>query len=403
MSQRLLVIAGPDLGRSFPLTPGVPLPLGRGKTSATHLSDPFVSKMHCQVEWQGAEPILVDQGSTSGTFVNGMRVTRQLLTPGAIIRIGETQLRVEDPDAEASSEDQTLYGAPAPAQVEPPMELVGKTLGHYAVGPMLTRGRSGVIFHARDLRDPREVALKVLLPEFSRDDEAVQRLVRAMKTMLPLRHPNLVAIYGAGRTGDYCWVAMEFVVGESLASMLRRAGKLDWRLALRVADHLTRGLEYAHEQGVVHRNIAPDNVLVHAADQTAKLGDLVLVKAETGFLAESVTRSGEFVGELEYMSPERTVGEADMDGRADLYSLGALLYAVLAGRPPLQGNTLGETLEMIRTADPAPVATHQPAVPADFAAAVHRLLSKSPEDRFQNAGELLPVLQRIAMEHGVAV
>jgi serine/threonine-protein kinase len=405
MSLQLLVVAGPDLGRLFPLTPGVTLQLGRGKSSETNLTDKFASKVHCQVQWEGEQPILVDQGSTGGTFVNGVRVSREALQPGAVIRIGQTQLRFQGAEGEDSALDKTLgsgmvLGKTAePAVVEPPLELIGKALSHYAVGQVLARGQNGVIFRAQDTRDQREVALKVLLPHFSRDDAAVQRLVRAMKTMRPLRHPNLVTIYGAGKTDAYCWVAMELVVGEDLARLLQRTGKegkLDWRLALRVAIHVGRALEYAHGHGIVHRNITPENVLLTAQDQTAKLGDLVLAKALEGMLAENITRPGESVGNVYYMSPERAAGRAEVDGRSDLYSLGALIYALLAGRPPLQGAAVGETLALIQEGEPAPLATLQPELPPDLAAAVHRLLQKRPEDRFQSATEMLCELERIA-------
>jgi eukaryotic-like serine/threonine-protein kinase len=407
VSKQLLVIAGPDRGRLFPLTPGQTLLIGRGTASATNLTDPHVSKVHCRVEWDGDRPVLLDNDSKSGTFVNGVRVSRQELQPGAVLRIGKTQLRLEGSTPGAAAAEQntvavTLGGTvPAGPAAGGSLPLTGKTLSHYAVGAEVAKGRSGVVFRAHDTRENQVVALKVLWPEFARNDKEVQRLVRAMKTMRLLRHPNLVTIYGAGRSGAYCWIAMEYVEGDSLARRIERGG-LDWRFGLRVAVHVARALEHAHQNAVVHRNITPEGVLLRQADQTAKLGDLVLAKALEGILAEKITQPGEMVGDVRYMAPEQT-GGAPVDGRADLYSLGALLYAMLAGRPPFEGQSMLETLMLIREAEPAPLTTLQPAVPAPLAAVVLRLLAKEPAARFQTATELLRELERMAAEQGVGV
>jgi len=332
----LVVIAGPDEARVFPLTPGETLLVGRSRATGTRLTDPRVSKVHCRVEWDGASPVLVDHDSTGGTFVNGVRViAAHPLPAGAILRIGGTQLRLQEdrpaggPDEEArtvvGAVPGALLAAATGAGVLQP--LLGKSLSHYTLDKVLAEGRSGVVFRATDGRDNRAVAVKVLWPEYSRDDEGVQRLVRAMQTMLPLRHPNLVAVHGAGKTGGHCWVAMELVEGESLAERVRRAGgagRLDWRPVLRVAVHIGRGLEHAHRHSIIHRNVTPENVLLRRADEVAKLGDLVLAKALEGMLAAQITRPGDLVGDLEYMAPERTGAETEADARSDLYSLGAL-------------------------------------------------------------------------------
>jgi serine/threonine protein kinase len=412
MSLQLLVIAGPDKGRAFPLGSDQTLLIGRGRSSGTHLADPHVSKVHCAVDCEGERATVRDEASTAGTFVNGVRVTEQLLRPGDVIRIGQTQLRLEDAgvDAADAASMQTLAGAlpvAAPAAAGGLLALPGKMLSHYAVGAVLARGQSGVVFHARDTRQDRAVALKVLDPEFSRNDAEVQRLVRAMKTLLPLRHPNLVAVYGAGKAGPHCWIAMEYVEGQSAARTLERGGPgggpPDWRKGLRVAVHVGRALGYAHENSILHRSVTPDSVLIRSADGVAKLGGLLLAKSLEGMLAQKITRPGEVVGELEYMSPERTRGTTDVDARSDLYSLGALAYALLTGRPPIKGKAPGQTLLLIQQAEPAPPSTYQPQVPAAFEAAVLKLLAKRREDRYQTAAELVAELEQIAAAHGVAV
>jgi serine/threonine protein kinase len=225
--------------------------------------------------------------------------------------------------------------------------------------------------------------------------------------MLPLRHPNLVQLFGAGRTGPYCWVAMEYVQGESMTQVIQRigtAGMLDWRYALRVAVHIGRALDYAHGQNIIHRNITPQNILVQSVDKTAKLGDLMLAKALEGTLAEQITRPGEILGDVRYMSPERTRGNtAEVDGRSDIYSLGATVYALLTGRPPFDGDCLPDIILKIRQTEPAKPTKYQLAVPGLFEGTVMRMLAKNPGERFQTAKELLADLERVARYQGVAV
>jgi serine/threonine protein kinase len=226
-----------------------------------------------------------------------------------------------------------------------------------------------------------------------------------MQTMLPLRHPNLVAVYGAGKTGGHCWVAMEFVEGQNLAEKIRRAGagQLDWRHALRAAVHVGRALGHAHRHTIIHRNVTPENVLVRQADDVAKLGDLVLAKALEGMQAAKVTRPGDLVGDLEYMSPERTGADTETDARSDLYSLGALVYAALTGGPPFRGGSMPETVALIRDSDPALPTLSRPDIPAELEAVVLRLLAKQAENRYQTAAEVVQELERIAAQEGVAV
>ena len=235
----------------------------------------------------------------------------------------------------------------------------------------------------------------------------MQRFVRTVKTMLPLRHPNLVTLYGAGKSGPYCWVSMELVEGESLVQVIARigvAGMLDWKRAFQAALHVGRALDYSHAQGIIHRDIAPANILERAEDRVVKLGDLMLAKALEGALAEQVTKPGEVVGDVNYMSPERTRGAGEpVDGRSDLFSLGATCYALLTGKPPFAGRTLVETIGKIRTAEPVPPGHFQMGIPSSFEGAVLKLLAKRPDDRYATAGELIEDLERIGRLTGAPV
>jgi serine/threonine protein kinase len=401
MSAKLVVTAGPDKGCCFTLVPGETLQVGRSQATGTRLSDPTVSRVHLELE-VGLDGVVLHNLSTSGTLVNGQSANEQPLAPGDVIRIGGTELRyVIGEVSEATTECR-----PAPAGAAQSLtHLVGQNVAHYTLQSVIARGSTGVVFKAQDTRDGRTVALKVLGPQFAGNDEDVQRFIRAMKTMLARRHPNLVAILGAGKTSMYCWVAMELVEGESLTQVIQRigiAGMLDWRYAYRVAVHIARALEYAHGESIIHRNVTPQNILYRTADKTALLGDLMLAKAMEGTLAQQITRPGQLLGDIAYMAPERTKSEKDVDGRSDLYGLGATVYALLTGRPPFTGDTLPELITKIRSVEPEKPKKFQLSIPDMFQGTVLKLLAKRPEQRFQTATELLVDLERVGKFAGVS-
>ena len=416
MPKQLVVTAGPDQGRVFPLPAADTLLLGRSRATETRLTDPHVSRVHCHVQVEAGRVRVTDFDSAGGTKVNGQRVSRQQLKPGDLIQVGETQLHylIDDPDEPSTVLPADVAPAAAPAETRAERggaerrgwmgQLIGQTSSHYEVGPVLAKGQSGAVFHARDTREDLPVALKVLGPEFAKNEESRQRFVRAMKTMLPVRHPNIITIYNAGKTGPHCWIAMEYVEGENLTQMIQRigtAGMLDWRTALRVAVHVGRALDHAHRLRIVHRNVTPMNVLVRAHDKVAKLGDLMLAKALEGTLAEQITPPGELLGEVGYMSPERTYSSSTPDSRSDIYGLGATVYALLTGRPPHEDLSLIETLTKIRKAEPVRPKKFQLAIPDLLEDAVLKMLAKRPEDRYKTATDLLAELERIAKYQGV--
>jgi eukaryotic-like serine/threonine-protein kinase len=411
MSLQVQIVAGPDKDRLFTLKEGPDLNLGRGTQSAYQLTDPSVSRTHCQLLLDGGQVSVICKGGSGGTLVNGKKIQNYVLRPGDVIQIGGTQLRVQIEDVAGAT---TISGlAPAgektPAgSIERLESLAGQTISHYEIGtgPVIGRGSTSIVFHATDTRDNRPVALKVLLPEVSQDEEELQRFVRAMKTVLPLRHPNIITVYAAGKTGAHCWAAMEYVAGENLTEVIKRigvAGMLDWRYAFRVAVQIGKALAYAHSNKIIHRNVTPKNIMIDAASKEAKLGDLMKAKAMEGILAKQITRPGELIGDVAYMSPERTRGGADVDGRADIYGLGATVYALLTGRPPFEGASLVEKITKIRKDEPVKPTKFQLSIPSMFEGAVLKMLAKRPEDRFQTADELVAELERIGKFHGMKV
>jgi serine/threonine protein kinase len=397
MHRFLYVIAGPDKGQRYQVSDAFTTLLGRSRHANTQLTDTSVSRVHCEIEIRNKRILLTDLDS-NGTFVNNERVSECELKDGDLLRIGNTQMRVDKP-AGATDTAITIPPRPVLPTSDRLKELTGNKLSHFEVGPVLAKGQSGLVFKATDFKNEREVAFKVLWPEFTQNEEDMQRFIRAMKTMMPLRHPNLVALYGAGKTGLYCWIAMELVEGESLTQVIARIGTanmLDWKRVLRITYYLAKALDFAHGHSIIHRNITPQNVLIGKAPDQVKLGDLMLAKAQEGSLAQQITKPGEIVGDLRYMSPERTGDSRHVDARSDLYSLGALMYAMLTGRPPCEGNSLVETVTKIRQTPPVPPKKFQLAIPDTVEGVTLKLLAKRPEDRYPSSSALLTDLERIA-------
>jgi serine/threonine protein kinase len=420
MAWQLLVIDGADQGRYFPLADEGTITLGSSRKNAdVVLHDLYVSRIHCQLEASAEGLVVTDLESPSGTFINGQKITQvQSLQAGDVLRVGNSHMRLEvalgrEPDASAAS-------APAPvpeAPPEPPLpaklphlpaerlaELSGHYLAHYEIGPVLGKGHCGVVFRARDRKSDQLVALKVLLPQFPANDAEMSLFVRTMKTLLPLRHSHLVGQFGAGKTGRYCWIAQEYIEGESLAQVLERMGspgKLAWKHALRLGIHVGRALAYLHSHNILHGNLTPFNILIRLGDKTVKLSDLLLSKALDGSALQLATLEAKLLAELGYLSPEQAHPDAFVDSLSDIYGLGAVMYARLTGRPPFQGQSPEQTLAMIHEAPLVKPTAYQTATPEAVEAAVLKMLARRQADRYQTPAELLTELEEFAEDEGL--
>ncbi|MBV9122836.1 MAG: protein kinase [Planctomycetes bacterium] len=284
--------------------------------------------------------------------------------------------------------------------------LAGQTLGSYELGSVLGTGFYGAVFRTQDLKKGRIIALKVFSPEFPQNDTETQRFIAALKPVLPLRHPNLVRVFGAGKTRCYCWIAREFVEGESLASVIQNlAGsgkKIDWRQAFRVALHMSRALEFLSQNHLVHGNLTPANVLWQRSDQVAKLANLGVSQALEGSLLQKTKQAKKRRAELPFLAPERIEG-AGPNEVSDLYSLGVLIYALLTGRLPFEGTSPLEILRQIRTGRPAKPTRLQRSIPQEMEWVTLTLLAWEKKYRFQNSAEVLAHLDHIGLEQSVPV
>ncbi len=405
----LVVTSGPDKGIQYPLPEGKTVVVGRGQEAVLQLTDPRVSRKHFVIEVSDGKIELLNAGGSGGTTVNSETVETRELQPGDVIGLGDSELKLILPESACQT---TMAPTTGPAQDSKLTSdynlstLIGSTIHNYEVQRELARGNSGAVFLCRDLKQDRDIALKVLWSEISTDQQEMQRFIRAMKTMYPIRHPNLVQIYNAGTTGPYAWVALEYVDGESLTKVIERigtVGMLDWQYGFRVAVQVARGLEAAYEHNIVHRNVTPENILVRAEDKVIKLGDMMLAKALESTKSEQITRLGQLVGELAYAPPERTNSSLDIDSRSDLYSLGATIYALLTGRPPFKGESLPTLISKIRNDQPASPKDFQLSISDMFEGVVLRLMAKNPDDRFQTPTELLYDLKRVGKFEGITI
>jgi serine/threonine-protein kinase len=431
MSKQLVVIAGLDRGRILPMADSDFFLIGRSQSIQieSRLRDPSVARVHCEIEVEGDRVVVADSDAPGGTFVNGQRVSRQELQPGDVIRIGTVELLFQDESRTptrppSGAKLATLPEVPTPAaphsteidlrcllpEAPPPPAAVpnleGQTLGHFTIGPVLGSGCLGRVFRAQDTRANRPVALKVLRPDLFHAGDDILRFINVLKPGLAVRHPHWVTRYGVGKTGRSCWVGMELLEARSATQAIRRtetAGPLPWPQALTLAVHVGRALHCAVQHGFVHGNLTPQDILLCHRGQHVKLNDMLLAQAVEVTLPQRLSQPGLLVEDLMHLPPERTHPRPVADVRADLYSLGAVVYALVAGRLLFEAGSTAALFEQIRKKAPERPKRFQADLPDAFEQAVLRLLAKRPEERFQTPAELLAKLEQVAQVQGVSV
>jgi serine/threonine-protein kinase len=266
---------------------------------------------------------------------------------------------------------------------------VGK---QYLIDGEIGRGGMAVVYRATDLRLNRTVAIKVLPPDLAFNGDVRTRFIREAQTAAQLSHPNIVPIYAVDDKdgGSLVYFVMAYVDGESLGVRLSREGAWPIDRTVRVLRDVADALAYAHARGVVHRDIKPDNVLIDRASGRPMVTDFGIARAAAGETRLTVT--GVAVGTPAYMSPEQALGEREVDGRSDLYSLAVVGYHMLAGDTPFKAANTPAMLVKHVSERPRPIRDRRPEVPAYLAIAIDRALSKRPEDRFADAAEFRDAL-----------
>jgi hypothetical protein len=441
LAKRLLVIDGADKGQVMPLPERGTVTLGKDRKHADFvLHDLYVARIHCVLYIDGDKIEVEDEGD-HGVLFNGQKVQRQKIGVGDVFRIGNSHIRLETvvvgpeiakvaggaakeeeavevlveegaaEDYEVVAEDEGEPGGPSEAARllrswrDKLGQLTGQTFGHYKLGDLLGPGRCGVVFCADDLKTGQPVALKVFSPQFPHADRELQRFAHVVKGLLPLRHPNLVTLIGAGKTGAYAWLAREYVEGDSAAELIERLAetqKFSEKRACRVAIHVARALDFARKHRLRHGRVTPANVLLRASDKVVKLADLMLGSVLEGSQLWRAAEEQRPLSELGYLAPEQAEDGAFVDELSDLYGLGAVVYALLTGQPPFTGETAEEVLEQLRgTTKVARPSTINPNVPAALDKVVMKMLARRQENRYQAPAEVLEDVEPIAEELGL--
>ncbi len=328
-----------------------------------------------------------------------------------------TQVRGK-PDAEESEADEP----PKPAAKLKPAHTVkaGETaeeddrdevppkLGGYEVLKVLGKGGMGAVLLGRQVSLDRKVAIKVMHPKIATNPSFVARFTREAYAAAQLTHHNVIQIYDIGEDRGQHFFSMEFVQGQSLMELVKDEGKLRADVAVGYTLQAARGLRYGHNQGMVHRDIKPDNLMLNT-EGIVKVADLGLVKLPGGELPEqagalppgeddepgasNLTRAGAIMGTPAYMSPEQSTDSGTVDARADIYSLGCTLYVLITGKPPFDGRTAMEVISKHQTEPIVPPEVVVKRVPKVLSAILMKMLAKKPADRFQSMDDVIAALE----------
>jgi len=263
----------------------------------------------------------------------------------------------------------------------------GMTVSHYRIERKIGAGGMGEVFLAQDTRLNRNVALKFLSPEYTSDPEVKSRFMREAQAAAALNHPNIITVYEVAEHQNRTYIVMEYVQGESLKELM---AKRDLRMSelIDIAMQISQGLAKAHQAGIIHRDIKPQNVLIDK-DCRARIVDFGLAKLKGDI---KITQSGSALGTVSYISPELAQGQ-QMDRRSDIFSLGVILYEMIAGRLPFQGENLAAILRSITNEQPQPLARYNNRVSPELQRIVSKVLSKDKAERYQHADDLLADLR----------
>jgi Tol biopolymer transport system component len=291
---------------------------------------------------------------------------------------------------------------------EAPTLAVGHAIGHYTVLSLLGAGGMGEVYLAQDTRLGRKVALKLLLREFTDDPERVRRFELEARAASALNHPNILTIHEIGQADGVYFIATEFIEGETLRARMAR-DRMRLAEAIDVAAQVASALDVAHAEGVVHRDIKPENVMLRP-DRIVKVLDFGLTKlaekaapaarrrspgSRAGSQMTEDTEPGLLLGTVRYMSPEQTRGSSQVDHRADIWSLGVVLYEMVTGRAPFEGADIHRRIISIQESEPPPLAAYAEGVPERLEEIVRKALAKDPGERYQTARDMLIDLRNL--------
>jgi eukaryotic-like serine/threonine-protein kinase len=265
-------------------------------------------------------------------------------------------------------------------------------LGPYEIGKPLGKGGMGSVYAATDTQTGQRVAIKALTPHLAAAEGFRERFEAEIESLKTLKHDGIVRLFGYGEEDGVLFYSMELVEGISLEDELKAGRRFTWREVSNIAIQLSLALKHAHDHGIVHRDIKPANILLYG-DERVKLADFGIARL---FGTTSLTTAGGVLGTADYMSPEQAEGRP-VTARCDQYSLGGVMYALLAGRPPFRAKNLPQMLQLQRFANPEPVRRYAPDTPEQLEQVIMQLLAKEPANRFPNTQVLARHLQAMVM------
>jgi serine/threonine protein kinase len=396
---KIRIVDGIDAGIEKELpTEGV-VTIGRRSSCDLVLRVDSVSREHCRVAFSDGAYWLHDNGSSNGTLLNGLRIQKAKLVHGDVVTLDRVTLEyIEESDAGGTREMIREFVVQRRPDVDGTYtaenSLIGRTLKHYKVLSVIGEGGMALVYKARDERNGNIVALKVLKRGETIDQENLQRFLKEFKTGSKLHHPNIMQVYEIGEVEGTYFIAMEYINGSSLQEVLDEKGRLTPEGTFKIGIQVAKALEFAFTQRIIHRDIKPENILISRAGEV-KITDLGLAKELKRYVSVNITKTGEGIGTLHYMSPEQVENTRDVDQRADIYSLGATIYECLCGQPPFDEVGVWKFVEAINERPPPNLNERVPNLHPDIWPMVEKALAKRPEDRQQTPTEIRQEFERL--------
>lgn len=434
MKVKLTIVQGPLQGRAFGFEKHDTFLVGRAKYAHFRLKakDPCVSRAHFLVEVNPPLCRLTDLASTNGSFVNGERVSQVDLRDGDVIDVGDTAIKVSIQETKSvrstrravrrhSDEIRQQHSEPAAADGIPaeglaptityPASLPSGTpsqlsatgtperAGGYQLLRELGHGGMGVVHLAMRPGTRNPIALKTVKPNGPTSRRVLDQFAREASILQELDHPHIVQFYEFGQSDGLLYFAMEYVAGIDASELLRTKGALPVRRAAKIACQLLEALEYAHQQGFVHRDVKPANLLMNRVrgEDFVKLADFGLARVYQASTLSGLTVHGDIGGSLAFTPPEQLLNYRDVKPSADLYSAAATLYTILTDKYVYDfPKAMNQRLLKILQETPVPVTDRRTDLPRRFAEIIHRGLARTPGDRFASAAEMREALTPFA-------
>jgi serine/threonine protein kinase len=368
----LTVEEGSDWGAQCKIPMQGSLIIGRSATCDLVLDDERASRQHFRLEVINGRFFATDLGSCNGTFVNETKVEGTVpVTPDDRIRVGGSIMKVAD----------AAVGT-----------LIGKVVGGYRLEERLGSGGMGEVYKAIQISLGRTVAVKILASDLANDEDFIEQFLAEARAAGLFNHPNVVQVYDVGSEGGLYYYSMEYQSGGSVQQHVQGGKCLAPTRALEIIRQAASALEFAETMGIVHCDIKPENLML-SGDGDVRLSDLGIARRHGETAASKDSKH--VAGSPHYMSPEQAKGDK-LDNRSDLYSIGATLYRLLAGRPPFNGNSAREVMEKQVYEQPVPLRKIRPQIPQGLSRIVDKLLQKKPDKRYQSARVLLADLDDAA-------